>query len=85
MKTKEFMEKLRNNDADLIKKVKDCKTKEDVYEVAKAEGVTDSFEVFCTEMTALNKEERELSEEELESVAGGVAAPQVGFMFFFLQ
>ena len=40
MKTKEFMEKFRNNDADLIKKVKECKTKEDVYEVAKAEGIS---------------------------------------------
>lgn len=82
MKTKEFMEKFRNNDADLIKKVKECKTKEDVYEVAKAEGITDTFEVFCTEMTTLNKEERELSDEELEGVVGGVGSPQ-GFIFYF--
>lgn len=83
MKTKEFMEKLRNNDADLINKMKDCKTKEDVYEVAKAEGITDTFEVFCTEMTTLNKEERELSDEELEGVAGGVGSPQAFIFYFF--
>ena len=79
MTTKEFFEKAnqdaKENNLAVVEKIKAAgKNPEAVYAVAQEAGVTDSFEVFQAEMTKLYDEmSKELSEEELVAVAGGIS------------
>ena len=77
MNTQEFIEKLeqdaKENNLAILEKIQAAgKNPEAVYAIAKEAGVTDSFEVFQSEMIqAYEALTSELSEEELLSVAGG--------------
>ncbi|MGN0649298.1 MAG: Nif11-like leader peptide family RiPP precursor [Oscillospiraceae bacterium] len=80
MTTQEFIEKMSKDEA-LAKKLSECKAPEEAYEVAKEAGLTDDFEAFKTIMTAVNKRIKgELSDDELDDVAGGVDAIDVAFV-----
>ncbi|MGN0649300.1 MAG: Nif11-like leader peptide family RiPP precursor [Oscillospiraceae bacterium] len=73
MTTKEFIEKMASDEA-LAKKLEGCKSPEEAYEVAKEAGLTDDIETFKGIMTAVNKQLKgELSDDELENVAGGMS------------
>ncbi len=84
MTTKEFIEKLnldaKENNTEIVAKIQAVgKNPEAVYAIAKEAGVTDSFEDFKAEMTAQYEAmSKELSEEELASIAGGSAWEIVG-------
>lgn len=69
MKTSAFISKLR--DPELSKMMSVAKSPQEAFEIAKAAGVTDSFEEFITEMQKLQAVLGELSEDDLVSVAGG--------------
>ena len=80
MTTKEFIEKL-TKDETLANKMAGCKAPEEAYEVAKKAGLTDDFEAFKTIMTAVNKRIKcELSDDELDNVAGGADATDVAYI-----
>ncbi|MGN0649301.1 MAG: Nif11-like leader peptide family RiPP precursor [Oscillospiraceae bacterium] len=73
MNTNEFIEKMSRDEA-LAKKMECCKAPEEAYEVAKEAGLTDDFETFKAVMTAVyNQLKGELSDGELENVAGGMS------------
>ena len=76
MTTKEFAEKLNQ---DILEKILAAgKNPEAVFAIAKEAGVTDSFEDFKAEMIAQYAAiSKELSEEELAPIAGGVTADDV--------
>ncbi|MGN0648817.1 MAG: Nif11-like leader peptide family RiPP precursor [Oscillospiraceae bacterium] len=72
MTTQEFFKKMAEDEA-LAKKLSECKSPEEAFEVAKGAGLTDDIETFKAVMTAVNKRVKgELSDDELESVAGGM-------------
>jgi len=73
MTTKEFIAKLTPENTELLGKMQVVKTPEDAYAIAKAEGVTDSFDAFTEEMTNFHDSVKELSEEDLDMVAGGMS------------
>ena len=73
MTTKEFIAALTPEKTELIEKMQTAKTPEDAYAVAKAEGVTDGFDAFTAEMTNFHESLKELSEEDLDAVAGGMS------------
>ena len=75
MTTKDFIAKLE--DADLVKKMEGAKTPEEAYAVAKAYGVTDSIKAFTEEMEALKEATGELSDDDLEAVAGGCTTTEI--------
>ncbi len=77
MTTKEFIKKLDGSDADLLKKMEGCKSDTEAYEVAKSAGVTDSAEVFKAAMSELKNAVGELSEDDLENVAGGASSSEI--------
>jgi predicted ribosomally synthesized peptide with nif11-like leader len=83
MTTKEFVAKLnqdaKENNTEIVAKIQAVgKDPEAVYAIAKEAGVTDSFEDFKAEMTAQYETmSKELSEEELAQIAGGVTAEGV--------
>lgn len=71
MTTQEFVEKMVKDEG-LCKKMSGCKKPEEAYELAKAAGVTDDFDVFTNIMKQFNEQiSQELSDEELENAAGG--------------
>ncbi len=74
MKTKEFIS--RFNEVEVIQRMTSVKTPEEAYAVAQEYGVTDSLEEFVEEMTKFKTAIDELSEEDLEAVAGGLS-PEV--------
>jgi hypothetical protein len=71
MKTKEFISKF--NEEEVIQRMQSVKSPEEAYAVAKEYGVTDSLEVFVEEMTRYKAAIDELSEEDLDAVAGGLS------------
>ncbi|MDD4565936.1 MAG: hypothetical protein PHE79_10750 [Eubacteriales bacterium] len=71
MKTKDFIGKF--NEAEVIQRMTSVKTPEEAYAVAQEYGVTDSMEEFVEEMTKFKAAIDELSEEDLEAVAGGLS------------
>jgi hypothetical protein len=71
MKTNEFISKF--NDEEVIQRMTSVKTPEEAHAVAKEYGVTDSLEEFVEEMTKFKTAIDELSEEDLEAVAGGLS------------
>jgi hypothetical protein len=71
MKTQEFINKLTAQGEETIAKMKDCKTPEEAYTVAKDAGVTDSFDDFVAVMTKVYESIKDLSEDDLDMVAGG--------------
>ncbi|MGN0648819.1 MAG: Nif11-like leader peptide family RiPP precursor [Oscillospiraceae bacterium] len=76
MTTQDFINKMAEDEA-LSKKLSECKSPEEAYETAKAAGLTDDFESFKAVMTAVNKRVNgELSDDELEAVAGGTCSPE---------
>jgi hypothetical protein len=72
MTTKEFIPLLNN--PELGETMSGAQSPQEAYDIAKANGLTDSFEEFVEEMTKLKETVGELSEADLESVAGGDAA-----------
>lgn len=78
MTTREFM--MRLSDQELAKKMAQTRSPREAYDVAKAQGLTDSIQVFVKEMATLHNAHGELSEAELESVAGGNGG---GYPIFF--
>lgn len=75
MKTIEFVAQLA--DPALFQKMSAVKSPHEAYELAKSNGVTDSFEGFVAEMEKLNSAVGELSEDDLASVAGGMDVSEV--------
>jgi uncharacterized protein YlzI (FlbEa/FlbD family) len=71
MKTKEFISKF--NEEEVIQKMQSVKSPEEAYAVAKEYGVTDSLEEFVEEMTKFKTAIDELSDEDLDAVAGGLS------------
>jgi hypothetical protein len=71
MTTQEFITKLTPENAELVTKMQAVKAPEEAYAVARETGVTDSFEDFVAGMTAFYNEIKDLSEDDLELVAGG--------------
>lgn len=71
MTTQEFVEKMVKDEG-LCQKMSGCKKPEEAYELAKAAGVTDNFDLFANVMKQFNEQiSQELSDEELENAAGG--------------
>lgn len=68
MTVKEFYDSLATN-ADLEQKIKECKTPEDAYAVAKDAGLSESLEDFVKFSEELNAQYKEMSPEEIESVS----------------
>jgi hypothetical protein len=71
MTTQEFIVKLTPENTDLFEKMKAVKAPEEAYAAAQAEGVTDSYDEFVAVMTKTYEAIKDLSEDDLESVAGG--------------
>jgi len=80
LKTKDFISKF--NDVEVIQKMQSIKTPEEAYAVAKEYGVTDSLEEFVEEMTKFKTAIDELSEEDLEAVAGGLSPASAATVAF---
>ena len=83
MTTKDFVAKLnqdaKENNNEILAKIQAAgQNPEAVYAIAKEIGVTDSFEDFRAEMQNWYEAMvKELSEEELAAIAGGVTAEDV--------
>jgi hypothetical protein len=71
MTTQEFVNQLTSLGGEIVNKMQNCKTPEEAYAVAKETGVTDSFDDFVAEMTKIYESVKDLSEDDLEMVAGG--------------
>ena len=73
MTTPEFMQKIVQDEA-LRSTMSAYKTPEEAYEAAKSHGLTDDKETFMATMTAAQKAiSGELTDEELEEIAGGMS------------
>lgn len=70
MTVMEVFEKI-NKDSELMAKIKDMKTPEEVYELAKEQGLDMSFEDFKAEVYKINESVSKLSETELDAINGG--------------
>ena len=77
MTTKDFIAKLNPENAELVGKLEAVKTPEDAYAIAKETGVTDDFNTFTAEMTKVHESVKELSEDDLDMVAGGATAMDI--------
>ena len=62
---------MKNFSAEMIEKAKVAKTAEELYEIAKANGMEMSADEAATYFAQLNPTDGELNESELENVAGG--------------
>lgn len=73
MTTPEFVKKIVEDEE--LRSIMDAyKTPEEAYEAAKAHGLTDDKETFMTTMTAVRRHlSGELTDEELEEIAGGMS------------
>ena len=76
MRTQEFITMLGNS-VDLCQKMQTCKAPEEAYNIAKAEGLTDSFEEFTAKMTKFHDSIKDLTEDDLTKVAGGLTEDEV--------
>ena len=72
MTTKEFVGLMRIDNSALLDKINVCKTPEEVWKVAKAEGLTDDLSTFTAEMTKIHNSVKDLKEEDLANVSGGL-------------
>jgi hypothetical protein len=72
MTTKDFITKLMQGDKELAGKLEKCKAPEEAYKIAKAAGLTDGMDAFVAEMKKLNEAVKDLSEDDLADVAGGL-------------
>ena len=68
MTTKEFYD-LAAKDEAIAAKIKDCKTPDAAYAAAKEAGLTDSMEEFVKVSEENNAKSKEMTPEEVESVA----------------
>ena len=73
MTTKEFIAKLVPENQALIESLKICKEPKEAYKVAQDVGLTDSFEDFTTVMTEFHNSIKDLGEDDLQNVVGGVS------------
>jgi pyruvate dehydrogenase complex dehydrogenase (E1) component len=73
MTTIEFIGKTASESKELVSKLEACKAPEEAYGIAKAEGLTDNFEVFVAEMKKLHEAVKDLSDDDLAEVAGGAS------------
>lgn len=81
MNTREFVHMMmQENRFDIAKRILYTDTHpQAVYSIAQEAGLTDSFDLFMTEMQAMYAEmSDELTEEELEQIAGGASVPYIG-------
>ena len=62
---------MENFNAEMIEKAKVAKTAEELYEIAKANGVEMSADEAATYFAQLNPKSGELNDDDLDSVAGG--------------
>lgn len=77
MTTKDFTTKLTADNTVLIEKLQDCKAPEEAYAVAKAEVLTDTFDAFTSEMEKFYESVKDLTDDDMQSVAGGADASDV--------
>ena len=84
MKTQEFIGRLVQENGELVSKMQACKAPEEAYEVAKSAGLTDSFEEFTAEMTKVYESVKNLTEDDLAKVAGGMDASEIVSIVTFL-
>lgn len=75
MTTKDFITKLNN--ADLVKKMSDAKSPKEAYDIAKANGLSDGYDAFVKEMEKLKADTGELSDDDLQAVAGGASTTEI--------
>jgi hypothetical protein len=73
----DFVMKLTPDNKALTDKMRTCKTPEDAFIIAEAEGLTDSLEVFVSEMKRFQEAINDLSEDDLANVAGGATLSEV--------
>jgi hypothetical protein len=72
MTTQDFITKAAAESSPLAAKMQAVKAPEDAYAIAKEEGLTDSFEDFVAEMKKWYESLKDLSEGDLDMVAGGM-------------
>lgn len=77
MTVQEFIAKLDGSDDVLVQKMTDAKSPGDAYAIAKGYGVTASAEEFTAEMGKLKDAVGELSDDDLEAVAGGATTTEI--------
>ena len=70
MTTKEFFEKCAAN-AEIAGKLAAAKTPEECFEIAKANGVTDSIDVFTACAKEINDAAAEMDPSEVDAIVGG--------------
>lgn len=70
MKTIDFIKSLKE-DSPVLAKIKSSKSMEEVYNVFKEGGVTDSYEDFALCMTKIKEASSKLSESEMATITGG--------------
>jgi len=73
----EFKEKLMKGDKDLVEKLKNVKSPDEAYAVAKEAGLNDTKEAFRAQMKALHDKYTEVTKEDLAAAAGGGSATDV--------
>lgn len=71
MTTKEFVT-MPKNDPELAGKLSRAASPQETWAIAQARGLTDSFETFVLEMKKIKETIGQLSEADLDSVAGGM-------------
>jgi|GEM_PF-4649715 len=70
---KELVDKIRaEKESDIGKKIAACKTSDEAYAVAKSAGMNGTKDEFVTNMVEYYKSMKELSDADLDKVAGGV-------------
>lgn len=70
MKTLEVFEKVKSNEA-VLQSLRDAKTEEETYEILKKEGLTDTYDVFMTEVNKVKETYSKMNQDELASIVGG--------------
>ena len=71
MKAVQFVNELPKLDPKILSKFQRCKSPEEAYAVAKANGLDDTLKNFSAAMQKLNEKAAALNEDELDAVAGG--------------
>jgi hypothetical protein len=80
MTTQEFIVKMTSENEKLIAKLQTVKAPEEAYAVAQAEGLADSFEDFVAGMTKFHESIKDLSDSDIEMVAGGASSEEVSII-----
>ena len=71
MNIQDFLQFINEN-PDLAQKMNGAANPDEAYAIAKEAGLTDSFEVFTDTMAKIYKAQSELSDEDIDSIVGGV-------------